>query len=219
MTSTAETEFNLPSDRASWDKQKLIFDSVVRLSGDALWAVKTVDVARTTGLGQGTVAEVLRWGSSIALVEQSERGAYRATAAGRDISLMWKVDPAQARLMLHHVMRGHWSFSAALSALGDAPVPQQTLARRLQGSLPGKSRRGLYLVDWLVMALIVHRGSDQLVHPARLPEAATAQGPRPAQEPKAVMNMTNEQLFLLDTDAYVAVMRSVSAMFVGLTAA
>ncbi|MGX5397156.1 hypothetical protein ACWLMY_35510 [Streptomyces anulatus] len=130
---------------------------------------------------------------------------------------MWKVDPAQARLMLHHVMRGHWSFSAALAALGDAPVPQETLARRLQGSLPGKSRRGLYLVDWLVMALVVHRGDDQQVHPARLSAAAETQTPHPAREPRAVMNMTNEQLFLLDDDAYVAVMRSVSAMFAGLT--
>uniref|UniRef100_UPI003C7D886B hypothetical protein n=1 Tax=unclassified Streptomyces TaxID=2593676 RepID=UPI003C7D886B len=181
--------------------------------------MKTTEVARTTGLGQGTVAEVLRWGSSITLVEQSERGTYRATSARRDFSLMWRVDPAQARLMLHHLMREHWSFSAALSALGDAPVAQEILARRLQGSLPGKSRRGLYLVDWLVMALIIHRGDDKQVHPARLPDSPQAQVPCPSREPKALMNMTNEQLFLLDADAYAAVMRSVSAMFVGLTPA
>ncbi|MBX9363644.1 hypothetical protein ACF09Y_26275 [Streptomyces massasporeus] len=134
------------------------------------------------------------------------------TEAGWTIAQRWQEDQTYARLLLQGVFRSHWSVPVADAALQAGPLPAEELGRRLLGDLPGKPRRGMYLVEWLALALLVHRDQQGMVWPAPALRAAAgsvvaalpapvrdAEPERPSgRELDALMGMTNRKLDELD---------------------
>ncbi|MEV8597585.1 hypothetical protein [Streptomyces sp. NPDC052012] len=170
--------------------------------------IASADVAAEVPVGAETVAEVLRFLASVGLFEGA-RGKYAVTGIGWDIVRRWQEDQTQARLLLQGQFLPHWSAAAARQILSDGPVGQEVLARRLHQNLPGKPRRGQYLVEWLMMALLVYRDEDMKISPAPALTAATGIGYAVAasqQEPNALLGLTNRELRALSPSRYCAVL-------------
>lgn len=134
-------------------------------------------LAEHVGMGAATVGDCMAFLADVQLVEAG-RGQYSVTAQGRAFAEAWRRDSARARLLLHPLLRAHWSASAAERYLADGPLPQEELGKRLRRGLPGVAARGQYMVEWLVIALVVER--DERLH-VRLPAAEpTTARPREA---------------------------------------
>ncbi|MET8978989.1 hypothetical protein ABZX85_25555 [Streptomyces sp. NPDC004539] len=181
-------------------------------SGEQRLVITSADVAREVGLTPETATQTLRFGREVGLFISCGRGKFAVTEAGWTIAQRWQEDQTYARLLLQGVFRPHWSVPVADTALQPGPLPADELARRLLGDLPGKPRRGMYLVEWLVLALLVHRDQQGMVWPtpalreqassgvAALPAPVREEEPeQPAgQELDALMGMTNRKLDELD---------------------
>lgn len=196
-----------PSDRANHPQQWRIGQTAARLSGPEYRMIASAEVAAEVQVGTDTVTEVLRFLAAVGLFEGA-RGKYAVTDIGWTIVRRWQDDQTQARLLLQGQFLKHWSAAAARQALHDGPVEQDVLARRLHQNLPGKPRRGQYLVEWLVMALLVYRDEDMRISPA--PALTAATGTRhfvaaSRQEPDALLGLTNQELRALPPSRYCAV--------------
>lgn len=207
----------MPGDRANVPQQFRIFTCTCVLSGAARHTVSTAEVAREVGIGVETVSEAMRFLGAVDLMEGS-RGQYRVSAAGLAVWQRWEQDQAQARLLLQALFLRHWPADAVQSVLVDAPVDQEVLGQRLHQGLAGKPRRGIYLVDWLVLALMVCRDEDGgiTLSPALQVRAGAAghgpqrQLPESPGEPDALMGMTNTEIKMLPPDDYCDVLRGIT---------
>lgn len=196
-----------PSDRANHPQQWRIGQTAARLSGPEYKMIASAQVANEVQVGTDTVTEVLRFLATIGLFEGA-RGKYAVTDIGWTIVRRWQDDQTQARLLLQGQFLNHWSAAAARQALCDGPVEQDVLARRLHQNLSGKPRRGQYLVEWLVMALLVYRDEDMRISAAPALTAATTTRyvvASSGQEPNALLGLTNQELRALPPSRYCAV--------------
>ncbi|WKK21338.1 hypothetical protein QZH56_20990 [Streptomyces olivoreticuli] len=151
----------LPTDRMQVTAQIRVLQSLAELSGNDAQEVRSADLARHMGRYADSVTEAVSYLASTGLAEGG-RGRYRATRAGREFAALWDTDSARARLLLRDLYHDHWAARQATRILADGLLPQEEVAARLQQGLPGKRRRGIYLVEWLVIALVVHR--DKRLH-------------------------------------------------------
>lgn len=215
----------MPSDRANLSQQWRIFTCTAKLSGTARETVTSAQVARDAVVGPETVAEVLRFLEAVDLV-QGARGQYKVSPAGLAVAQRWEQDETQARLLLQALFLPHWWVTAVVQTLQEAPVDQDVLGRRLHEGLAGKPRRGAYLVDWLVLALLVCRDENRKItlspalrvlasgSPADAVPESSPQPSRPEQpgEPDALMHMTNTELRALPAAQYCAVLDQITEL-------
>jgi len=201
-----------PTDRASLRRQWQLVLAAAFVSGEQQLVISTSDLARQEGVTPETATQTVRFGEEVGLFSRVGRGKFAVTEDGWTIAQRWQEDETYARLLLQGVFRPHWSIPVADAALRDGPLPMEELGRRLLVDLPGKPRRGLYLVEWLALAFLVHRDPQGRVWPtpalsaaassqvAALPAAAPAveSEQAPGQELDALMGMTNRELDKLD---------------------
>ncbi|MER8073181.1 hypothetical protein ABTZ59_33490 [Streptomyces sp. NPDC094034] len=205
----------VPSGRTVPEKQFGAFLVAATLSGEEQLVVTNQELANRTGLGTETVSEVMSFVDRASLVNKSP-GKFHVTETGWAIAEMYQQDETQARLLLQEQFLACSSVTdPVIEALHDAPVPQELLAQRLQERFSCKGRRALYLLDWLVLALVVRRDSSKRISPsvalsATAGAARRSEAPAPVPEPGALMGMTNRELRALPPLQYIAVLDNVA---------
>ncbi|MFG2329482.1 hypothetical protein ACGFMM_07640 [Streptomyces sp. NPDC048604] len=125
--------------------------------------VRRSELAQHTGRSAATVGDCMGFLADVGLV-RADRGLYAITDEGREFAELWPRDSARARLLLHPLLARHWSASAAARLLADGPLPQEELAASIRAGLPGVPLRGMYLVEWLVIGLVLVRDEQLRVH-------------------------------------------------------
>ncbi|MEU0956130.1 hypothetical protein ABZ353_27905 [Streptomyces niveus] len=212
----------LPTDRANVQRQQAILDAAVQLGGPQRVAVKNAQVGRHVGMRGDTVSETLRFFNDVGLLTTETAGrTYAATEAGWSLCQVWSEDDVQARLILHRCFRQHWSADAAFEALGSGSMSVDELGRRLHEGHPGKERRGTYLVEWLVWALVLRRdqrGQVSAPGPAENLDSLAATFPAPAATPQLshsalFFGMAPSDLDRLPDSEYVETLRRVTQGF------
>ncbi|KNB50242.1 hypothetical protein [Streptomyces caatingaensis] len=171
----------LPTDRLQVKQQIQVLCALADLTGEEARPVRNADLARHMGRYADSVTGTLGYLVGTGLAEGG-LGQYRATPAGREFATLWDTDSARARLVLNRLYQDHWAAREAVRILADGPLPQEEVARLLQQGLRGKKRRGIYLVEWLAIALVVHR--DERLH-VSLPPADDASAADSAQDASA----------------------------------
>ncbi|MFD0367743.1 hypothetical protein [Streptomyces sp. NPDC127114] len=136
-------------------------------------------LAQHTGRSAATVGDCMGFLADVGLVRAAQ-GLYAVTDEGREFAGLWQRDSARARLLLHPLLAAHWSAPAAARHLADGPLPQEELAKRIRAGLPGVPLRGMYLVEWLVIGLVLVRDEQLRVH---LAPANHQPAPEPADGP------------------------------------
>ncbi|MBA2806912.1 hypothetical protein E0500_005490 [Streptomyces sp. KM273126] len=177
----------LPSGRSSPAQQINV------VLGLAFLTENTDDVQRSrlaqhAGRSPATVGDCMAFLADVGLV-RAERGRYAVTDHGRAFAQLWPKDSARARLLLRPLLQAHWSAQAAAPLLADGPLPQEQLANRLRAGLPGVPLRGMYLVEWLVIGLVLVRDEQLRIHLAPAdgvpPAASPGSGPGKDTTPEA----------------------------------
>lgn len=174
-TGAAQPRRTLPSGRSSPAQQINI------VLGLAFLTEHTDDVQRSrlalhVGNSPATVGDCMSFLSDVGLV-RAERGRYAVTDHGRAFAQLWPKDSARARLLLRPLLQAHWAAEAADRHLADGPLPQEQLAKRLRAGLPGVPLRGMYLVEWLVIGLVLVRDEQLRMHLAPPDGVPPAAGP------------------------------------------
>ncbi|SFE34387.1 hypothetical protein SAMN05216251_102555 [Actinacidiphila alni] len=202
----------VPTARAVIPSQVRILTTFAHLSGPDRAVVVSARVAKHIGISGDTVTETLRFFASAGLL-QGARGRYAITAAGAEVARLWPQDETRARVLLHRSFRDHWATRLALELLRDGPVDQSILAEQLQQGLPGNPRRGMYLVEWLVIALVVNRDGAMRIHAptvddhlGNIPAGAVSAARVTDTGQWRIMGMTNESLKRLPGPRYAAVL-------------
>ncbi|MEU9348014.1 hypothetical protein AB0D74_43145 [Streptomyces sp. NPDC048278] len=201
------------------DRQWSLFLAMADFSGIGRLTVASVELARRASVGGETATQTLRWCSDLGLLTGG-RGKFAVTDTGWDIAKRWHEDRDHARMLLQAPFLAHWSVQAIKEPMRHAPVPAETLAKWLQAGLPGSPRRGMYLIEWLSLAFLVHRDQQGLVWPAPAlgvvaasePTAvpADACGQEPEQELNFLMGTTNSTLRGLPCERYCSVLDSLA---------
>ncbi|WP_438453354.1 hypothetical protein [Streptomyces asiaticus] len=218
-SNTCAEDRTTPSDRAGTPKQLSVVLTAGRESGELKLTVTSADVARKESVTLETATQTLRFATNMRLFTGA-RGKFAVTDAGWLITQRWQEDETHARLLLQAQLLRTWPAEAASEALQDGPMPVERLAQHLQRGLPGKPRRGVYLVEWLELAFLVHRDRHGLMwpapalgvvagsRPAGFSDPASSPAPEPEQEAEldALMGMTNSKLRELPPEGYCAVL-------------
>ncbi|NEC86415.1 hypothetical protein [Streptomyces sp. SID12501] len=177
----------LPSGRSSPAQQINIVLGLAFLTEHAD-DVQRNRLAQHAGRSPATVGDCMGFLSDVGLV-RAGRGRYAVTDHGRAFAQLWPKDSARARLVLRPMLQAHWSTEAADRLLADGPLPQEQLAKRLRAGLPGVPLRGMYLVEWLVIGLVLVRDEQLRMHLAPpdgvLPAAGPGSGPGKDTAPEA----------------------------------
>lgn len=217
VSADASLERVLPTSRTTLKHQEQILLAAIRLSGPDFLTVKSSQVAAQIQIGSETVTECLRFFVSVGLLSGA-RGRYSSTAAGDSWAEIRVDDHTRGRLLLHGLFQRHWSARSALAALEDGPVQSEALAQHLARGLSRNPRRGMYLIEWLTEALIIHRDRYGRVHaPAggQLPDSATADLPsrrEPVRDEGLILGMSTQELAAMPTAQYVTLLKSFTEM-------
>ncbi|MCJ0871188.1 hypothetical protein [Streptomyces sp. AP-93] len=207
----------LPSGRTSPAQQIQLILALAELGADGK-EVGRAAVAARTGRSLDTVSDCMGFLAEVGLAEPG-RGRYELTDQGRVFAEVWQRDSAQARLLLHPLMRAHWSTAAVAHHLAGGALPQEELARLLRAGLRGMPMRGVYLVEWLVIGLVVERDDRLHIHlPGQAPphsgphSAPQAEEPEPEAEdpdPAFLFGLTLREIQELPDARYIAFMEGV----------
>lgn len=217
------SERTTPTDRAGTVLQIELVLVAAEMSGPQRAIIASADVARAKNVTSETATQTLRFCATVGLFTGG-RGKFAVTEAGWTIAQRWPVDERHAQLLLQDLFLRHWSAQEASRILAPGPVPCRTLAARLQESLPGSSRRGMALVDWLVLVMLVHRDQQDLVWPAPAlraprdgaalsvpaPSAVMAPAEKDVEELDALMGMTIDEWRALPRERYSAMLMHLS---------
>ncbi|MFB6632176.1 hypothetical protein ACFCWY_19985 [Streptomyces sp. NPDC056362] len=205
----------LPTNRAGLRPQENALLTAVRLSGPDRLVVESSRVSAETGLGGETTTACLRFFGTVGLLAGA-RGRYAATAAGLAWADARAEDHSRGRLLLHSLLKDHWSAQAARAALADGPVEAEALAQHLQRGLSSNPHRGMYLIDWLVEALVLHRDRFGQIHaPAdENPPGGPMPSPRAPADGTLILGMNVQQLHSLPTGRLVALLGRYTDMLV-----
>ncbi|MEV7392597.1 hypothetical protein [Streptomyces sp. NPDC091215] len=180
----------LPSGRSSPAQQINALVTLAGLGSDGA-RVHRAALAEQVGKSPATVADCMAFLADLGLVEGG-RGQYAVTEHGQRFAWLWPRDSAQARLLLHPLLTAHWSAAAAARHLTDGPLPQEQLAGWLRSGLPGVPLRGMYLVEWLVIGLVLVRDEQLNVHLASADPATPADPRPPAPAPPEQRTKTDD---------------------------
>jgi len=185
----AASRRTLPSGRSSPTQQINALVALAALGAGGA-RVHREALAEQVGKSPATVADCMAFLADLGLVEGG-RGQYAVTEQGQRFAWLWPRDSAQARLLLHPLVTAHWSTAAASRHLADGPLPQEQLAARLRSGLPGVPLRGMYLVDWLVIGLVLVRDEQLNVHLASADHVTPADLGTPTPTPPEQRAKTN----------------------------
>ncbi|MEU0401625.1 hypothetical protein ABZ318_15545 [Streptomyces sp. NPDC006197] len=211
----------LPPPRAAQPKQWDCFLALAAVSGSEERRISSREISRATKLSVETLGGILAYLQSVGLVAGS-RGTYAVTREGWAVAEAWRQDSAQGRLLLQGLFLARWPARMAYDILCDGPVTQDEFVERIGGEGFGHTRRVRYLVDWLVMALLVHRDAALTVSASSallasvhqwqsvsaLPSQPTAHEPRKG----VLMGMTHSELRALPPGHYMAVLKNVVSL-------
>ncbi|MCM1950402.1 hypothetical protein NC315_34290 [Streptomyces sp. G2] len=211
----------LPPPRAAQPKQWDCYLSVATASGIEQRRISSKEISRATNLSVETLGGILTFLQAVGLVVGS-RGAYAVTRDGWAIAKTWREDNAQGRLLLQGLFLARWPARLAYRLLCDGPVAQHEFVERVGGEGFGHTRRVRYLVDWLVMALLVHRdaaltvsASSALLASAQQWQPVSALPSQPAGHELregVLMGMTHSELRALPPSHYMTVLKNVASL-------
>lgn len=203
----------LPTNRAHPRQQIRLLQKVLELTGPDNKSVRKQNLSAAAGLGLTTVSEALTFLADVGLVE-SGRGECSVTRLGYSFAELWDRDSSRARLLLKDAMRDHWAPERARALLRHGSLPQEELARRLREGIPGVPKRGVYLVEWLVISLVIERDKRLYVS---LPESEdtepsphSADGRGSTDQPDGLpMGLTSDEIKSLPDAQYIAFLHGV----------
>ncbi|MEL5959471.1 hypothetical protein AADR41_32760 [Streptomyces sp. CLV115] len=201
------------------EKQMELIAAIADLGGEGRVPVGQDAVTRRADLSPSTMSGVRAFFEQAGLIEPG-RGTWAVTEAGLRFARLRSVDSARSRLVLRELWRGQWFEQAALDLLKDGPLEEGVLAGRLGEGLPGRRERWIYLVEWLVHALIVHRDNGLVAAPGTASGTTAGSGGVRADGPvifDPLMTMPDEDLAALPTDRFVALMDTYRTLFTSLT--
>ncbi|MDP9612868.1 hypothetical protein [Streptomyces demainii] len=183
-----------PPDRVSVPRQRDTIAGAILRGGSGLGPVTTSQAAEMVGVRTDTASECMRWGGSVKLLVRTSRSTYAATRDGWTFTQLWSTDQVQARLLLNRCMRDSLITRKALQVLADGPMHQDALAKRLHQGQPGKARRGIYAVEWLVLGLVLERDHEGHVSAPETHHGRDRHGTR-VPPPAASSRLTHTELF------------------------
>ncbi|MER6389758.1 hypothetical protein ABT236_14930 [Streptomyces sp. NPDC001523] len=204
MSASNEVRNIMPTSGMTTQRQLQVVDVVAQLGGDNRLPISAKVIADKLGLGASNVSNSQGFLRQAGLLE-THHGSLSVTAAGLQLARLRSEDSARARLFLRDHWRSAWFTKAAKHLLGQGPKERTTLAKELgQGLAAAAPERGLYLVDWLDYALIVHVAEDGMAH---LPDAIPTPPP-PAAPASGLFLSSVEATMALPDDTFVAAMRA-----------
>ncbi|WP_274915195.1 hypothetical protein [Streptomyces sp. WZ-12] len=197
------------------EKQGELIVAIAALGGDLRTPVSKDVLAAHTGLSPHTLAGTRGFFEQAGLIEAG-RGVWAVTEVGLRFARLRATDSARSRLLLREHWQEMWFHKAALRLLQEGPLEEWDFANRLGEGLSSGRERRLYLVEWLVHALLVHREDGMIVAPSSSADSARPQTSAPfIFDP--LMTMTDEEITALPTDRFVALMDTYRTLFTDLT--
>ncbi|WP_330296916.1 MULTISPECIES: hypothetical protein [unclassified Streptomyces] len=194
----------MPTGGMTTLRQLKVVDAVAELGGDDRLAIPVAEIADKVGLSPHNVSSSQGFLRQAGLLE-THHGSLSITTAGFRLTRLRTEDSARARLFLHDHWQSTWFTKAAKRLLRQGPRQRITLAEELSQGLPATApERGLYLVDWLDYALIVHVDEDGMAHlPGSIPTP-----PPPAAPASGLFLSSVEATMALPDDTFVAAMQA-----------
>ncbi|WP_406512250.1 hypothetical protein OG851_17720 [Streptomyces sp. NBC_00161] len=204
MSAADKVRIIMPTGGMATLRQLKVVDAVAELGGDDRLAIPVSEIATKVELSASNISSSQGFLRQAGLLE-THHGALSVTDAGFQLTRLRAEDSARARLFLHDHWQSTWFTKAAKRLLRQGPRQRTTLAEELGQGLPAAApERGLYLVDWLDYALIVHVAKDGLV---RLPGSIPTPPP-PAAPASGLFLSSVEETMALPDDTFVAAMRA-----------
>ncbi|MDP9950022.1 hypothetical protein [Streptomyces sp. DSM 41269] len=217
----------LPSERIVPRRQLELIDALAELGG-ADRPVSARDVGLRMRLSKKSAAGAAGFLVHAGLLRPG-RGAWGLTEAGANLARLRAADAARARLHLRDHWQGSWFQQRAADRLAAGSVEEGELARHLQVALAGPPERGLFMVEWLVYALLVERDENGTLRlPADQTPPQEPQKPQGAQDveeeepggPQGILdpllNATAEHVTALPDDEFIALMGAYRTVFAAL---
>ncbi|MEU2314136.1 hypothetical protein [Streptomyces albidoflavus] len=209
----------LPTERLIPGRQLELVDAVLALGGDSR-AVSAAEIGARLRLSRKSVSGAAGFLVQARLLEPG-RGAWSLTEQGATLARLRVTDSARARLHLRDHWRDSWFRQRACQHLGEGPLEESELADILRAGLQGQAERGLFMVEWMVYALLLERDEEGKV---RLPADQT---PSPAadkmEQPATplgifdpLLTSTAAEISALPDDKFIALMGAYRTIFTAL---
>ncbi|GGN64769.1 hypothetical protein GCM10012285_67070 [Streptomyces kronopolitis] len=207
--SAANTVRNiLPSGGFTSLRQLKLLDLIAEMGGSERRSIPVAEISAEAEISATTVSSAQGFLRQAGLLE-THHGALAVTPSGLQLTRLRAEDSARARLFLSNLWRSTWFAKSATRFLRQGPLERTALAEKLGQGLSSTRERGLYLVDWLDYALIVHVAEGGLVH---LSDSSPA-----AEAPTSSLPLTSiEEVLALPDDTFVAVMRAYTTLLTSL---
>ncbi|MFB7344756.1 hypothetical protein ACFCZ6_32410 [Streptomyces hydrogenans] len=192
-----------------------MFNEIALTSGPDRLPVRSSELATRLQLHLNTVAEIVAFLATINLVEGTRHNC-AVTKAGWDIAEAYRNDETQGRLLLLAQFRNHWAVQLTYSLAYDAPVEQATLAGRISDTTGVAPRRAHYLLDWLVVALVLHQDPSMQLSPSAaygVPISGPRRGPNSVDPPGLLMGLTPAELRALPPERYQELLKQLPALY------
>ncbi|MBR8642156.1 hypothetical protein KEF29_29605 [Streptomyces tuirus] len=176
------------------------------------------DIAARMNLSHKSVAGVAGFLIHSGLF-QPGRGAWALTEAGAALARLRATDSARARLHLRDLWQGSWFQQRAGQRLAAGPLEEKELANHLRAGLQGQAERGVFLVEWMVYALLLERDeSGDLRLPADQvpPPEVDAQPAGPPGIFDPLLNTSAAEITALPDDEFIALMGAYRTVFAAL---
>ncbi|MGC9544557.1 hypothetical protein [Streptomyces sp. UG1] len=208
----------LPSERLTPRRQLELVDALYMLGGEGR-AVSARDVAACVKLSRKSVAGVAGFLIHAGLF-QPGRGAWALTEAGATLARLRATDSARARLHLRDHWQGSWFQRRAASRLAGGSMEESDLTQHLRAGLQGQAERGLFLVEWMVYALLLERDETGAVS---LPADQVPPSPETDAQPVGppgifdpLLNTSAAEISALPDDEFIALMGAYRTVFAAL---
>ncbi|MDQ0761501.1 hypothetical protein [Streptomyces canus] len=218
LSDSARTRI-LPTERLTPRRQLEVIDAIAELGGPDRAPVRATTVGKRLNIAPRSVSGTAGFLAQAGIF-RSDPGSLALTELGLTLAQLRSTDSARARLLLRDSWQGQWFQRSAVQHLSSGPLEEAELARRLKAGAPGPAERGLYLTEWLVYALLVHR--DELGR-CTIPageEPPTASAPK-EQESLGVldplMSATPAEISALPDAQFIALMGAYQTVFASLS--
>ncbi|MFD6152471.1 hypothetical protein [Streptomyces sp. NPDC060243] len=207
----------LPSERLIPRRQLEMVDVLYTLGGDSR-PVSAKGIAARMHLSHKSVSGAAGFLIHAGLF-QPGRGAWALTEAGATLARLRATDSARARLHLCDLWQGSWFQQRAVPLLARGPMEEAELAQQLRAGLQGQVERGLFLVEWMVYALLLERdetGAVSLPPDHVPPSEADAQPVGPPGIFDPLLNTSAAEISALPDDEFIALMGAYRTVFASL---
>ncbi|MFI1734064.1 hypothetical protein ACH40E_33600 [Streptomyces acidicola] len=208
----------LPSERLTPRRQLEMVDVLDELGGSDRRPVAARDLGDRMNLSHKSVAGAAGFLIHAGLIEPG-RGAWAVTEVGATLARLRATDSARARLYLRDHWQESWFKWRAAQRLAGGPMEEGELARHLRSGLQGKAERGLFLVEWMVYALLLERdetGALRLPADHVPPPEVDAQPAGPPGIFDPLLNASAAEISALPDGEFIALMGAYRTVFAAL---